>query len=151
MKKLALLIGCIFAFTSCDVEDDHPWQVPALSEVTNADLPEFFEQGKTYEIDITYLLPSACHVPAGLEVSRGGSTGSAFRDIYVAGVSTRSSDMEECDEENEDLETTDSFNITINVDEPYTFHLWTGVDDDNKNVYTTIEVPVGEPEETTEE
>ena len=151
MKKLALLIGCVFTFASCEVEDEGPRVLSEYAEVTEIDLPESFEEGETYEIEVTYLLPSACHQPAGREASRGSTTGDERRDIYVAGVATYTSDMGECDVEDEDLEETSSFSITIDETEPYTFYLWKGVDVDNKPVFTTVEVPVTETEETTQE
>ena len=151
MKKLALLIGCVFAFASCELEDDGPVVLREYAEVTEIDLPESFEEGETYEIDVTYVLPSACHQPAGLEAERGSLTGDERREIYIAGVATYSSDLVECDEEEENLEQSSSFSITIDENETYTFYLWTGVDVDNKPIFDTVEVPVTETEETTEE
>lgn len=154
MKKLALLIGCVFVFIACDVEEQEPWKVPVYAEVTDVDLPESFELGETYTIEVTYLLPTACHEAAGLELDRGGNTGDEYRDIYIAGVATIYSDVTECNEEEneeEDLMETATFSLTISVEEPYTFHLWEGVDEENKNIFTSIEVPVTAAEEDTEE
>lgn len=151
MKKLALLFSCVFVFVACDLEDEEPWKVPVYAEVTDVDLPESFEMGETYEIDVTYLLPSACHEAAGLDVERGGSAGEEYREIYIAGVATIYSDQTECTEEEEDLSSTSDFTLTINVEEPYTFYLWQGVDEENKNIFTTIEVPVIAEEEEEEE
>ena len=150
MKKLALLIGCVFTFASCEVEDDGPVVLSEFAEVTEIDVPESFEEGETYEIDVTYLLPTACHQPAGIKAERGSLTGDERRDIYIAGVATYSSDLVECDEEEENLEQSSSFSITIDESDPYTFYLRTGVDVDNKPVFDTIEVPVTETEENTE-
>lgn len=149
MKKLVLLMmGFGLLFTSCDVDDDGPGTALYLAEVTEVDLPEFFEEGETYEIDVTYLLPTACHQDAGIRVERGGNSGDTYRDIYIVGMATAAADLEECDEEGGDLEKTNSFNLTIDVNESYTFYLWEGVDDDEENIYTEIEVPVGEPDDS---
>lgn len=139
------MVGLGFLFTSCDIDDDGPGTATYLAEVTEVDLPEFFEAGKTYEIDVTYVLPSACHLDAGIDVKRGGN----YSDIYIVGVATAPANLEECDEEEEDLEQTTSFSLTVDVNQPYTFYLWQGVDDDGKTIYTEIEVPVGEQEEDT--
>jgi hypothetical protein len=116
------------------------------AEITEHDLPAYFEEGETYKINISYLLPDACHTGLGLQVGRGGDMGDAYRDIYVAGFASYRSDLVECDEEDEDLEKESHFSIRINDDEPYTFYLWTGVDEDDENIYTEVVVPVGIPE-----
>lgn len=145
MKKLILLFVCAFALVSCEIEDEDTHWVPELAEVSGADLPEFFEEGATYDIDVQYLLPSACHRPDGLNVQRKGGFGADRRKIYIVGVASYEYGSE-CDEEDDDLERESSFRIRIDQNDPYTFYLWTGVDDDGKHVYTTVEVPVGEPE-----
>ncbi len=152
MKKLILLFVSSLFLVSCEIDDDGPTTLLIAAEVTAAELPEFFEPGETYEIDVTYLLPSACHTAAGIDARRGGISGDAFREIYVSGVASYDSNLTECEEEAEESELVreDSFQITIdtNEDEPYTFYLWTGVDVDDENIFTEVVVPVGEPEVT---
>ena len=151
MKKLSLLLICALAFVGCDVEDDETYRSFQRSEVTDTNLPEYFEEGEIFQVDVSYLLPSACHLPAGLEVNRGAGTGDERRDIYITGVSSYESDMTECDEEEEDLSAEGSFRLRIDEDEPFTFYLWTGVDEDDEFQYTIIEVPVGAPDPADEE
>ncbi|WP_424492715.1 hypothetical protein [Salinimicrobium sp. GXAS 041] len=146
MKKLVLLLSCVFLLNSCEVDDDGPKFISYYSEVSEIDLPAYFEENEQYEIEVTYLLPTECHQPVGLEVSRGGSTGEDYRDIYVVGVSRMDASLGECGEEGTDVPATASFFITIDRDEPYTFYLWEGIDENDENIFTEIEVPVGEPE-----
>lgn len=145
MKKIAFLLICTLMFAGCDIEDEGPGFVQVYAEVIDADLPESFDPGRNYVIDITYLLPDACHVGLGLNANRGGFEGSTRRDIFVAGVASRPATDEECTEESENLERESSFTLRIDENEPYTFYLWQGVDENNKNVYTKIIVPVTEP------
>lgn len=135
-------------FTGCSIEDDGPRIAFQFSEVTTADLPASFEKGKTYKIDITYLLPSACHTAAGLEAKRGNNDGDQRRDIYVVGMASYDANQTECNREDDDLEREASFSILIDEDEPYTFYLWSGVDDNMESQYTVVEVPVLEQELT---
>ncbi|MCF4101081.1 hypothetical protein L1I30_05345 [Gillisia sp. M10.2A] len=144
MKKLALLFLCTLTLISCNVDDDGPSIVYEAAEVIDADLPEAFENGKTYEIEVTYRLPSACHDPAGIEVTREGTTGEKRRNIYVVGVGSRDANLTNCTDEATNLEHTTSFYITIDEAEPYTFNLWIGKNVDDENQYTTITVPVEE-------
>lgn len=145
MKKLLILAVCVLAMTSCELESDEPSLVPELAEVTDIDLPEFFEKGKSYNIEVTYVLPTACHIPQGLSATREAVYGSGRRKIYVAGIAAREYGAPECDQENDDLEKTASFRLLIDEDMPYTFFLWTGVDATGKNLYNEVEVPVEDP------
>lgn len=147
MKKLALLLVATLLFASCSIEDDGPDIRYEYAEVISADLPESFEEGKTYRIDVTYLLPTACHNPAGIEGKRGGSSGDERRDIYIAGVASYDGNLEDCDEEADEEERTKegTFSITIDEDEAYTFYLWVGENTAGENQYTIVEVPVVDP------
>jgi len=149
MKKLILLFVSSLVLVSCDVDDDGPRTMLTAAEVTDVDLPEFFEAGKTYDIDVTYLLPDACHTAAGINAQRGTNSNGEeeFRDIYITGVASYDANLTECDKEAEedelDRESTFKMTIASDEDEPYTFYLWTGVDEDDENIYTTVVVPVG--------
>lgn len=147
MKKLGLLFLTTLVFMSCSIEDDGPQIRYEFAEVLSADLPEAFEVGKTYQIDITYLLPTACHVPAGLDAKRGSGSGEERRSIFVAGVASYDGGTNECTEEGEEEERTeeDTFSLTIDEEGTYTFYLWIGVNEEMENQYTVVEVPVETP------
>lgn len=153
MKKLILLFVSTLILTSCNVDDDGPKTLLTPAEVSEIDVPDYFENGKTYEIDIVYLLPDACHNAAGINVQRGSNSNGEkeWRDIYVTGVASYDSNLSECNKDatNTELEKDGSFKITIpmNDEQSYTFYLWTGVDTDNKNIYTEVVVPIGKPED----
>lgn len=145
MKKIGFLLVLALIMNACsvDIEGD-PLSIPVYAEVISIDLPQSLESGKSYDIEVTYKLPSACHFPAGLKVSRGSSIGDERRDIYIAGVATYQSDLTTCEREGIELEIKADFSVIIDEEKPYTFYLWTGVDSEDKNVYTIIEVPVGD-------
>lgn len=145
MKKLALLFVLALTLSSCSLEDDGPGVKYQYAKVIDAGLPDSFEKGKTYQLEITYLLPSACHSPLGLEAKRGSFTGEERRDIYIVGVTSVNADLTECTIESEDLEREKTLTIVIDEDEPYTFYLWDGLDDEDENQYITVEVPVVAP------
>lgn len=145
MKKLALLFVFALTLSSCSIEDDGPGIKYQYAKVLDAGLPDSFELGKSYQLEITYLLPSACHNPLGIEANRGSLTGEARRDIFIVGVTSISADITDCTIESEDLEREKNLTITIDEDEPYTFYLWNGLDDENENQYITVEVPVIDP------
>lgn len=153
MKKFILLFVSSIILLSCDVDDDGPRIRFVAAEVTAADLPEFFEAGDSYEIDVSYLLPSACHTAGGIDARREGFTGDEFRNIYITGIASYDANITVCDEDEEDeLEREDSFKINIgnNEDESYTFYLWKGLDEDGENIFTEVVVPIGDPEDNDE-
>lgn len=154
MKRLALLLLSLITLNSCTIEDDGPNIVSVFAEVTENDLPDFFEKGEVYTVEVSYLLPDLCHQPVGLHLSRGDNFGDERRDIYVGGVVTYTAGQAECSMEPEDpselVETTE-FTIKIDESEPYTFYFWTGVDSTGENIFETVEVPVRVPEEETAE
>ena len=150
MKKFLLMLFTASALISCDIDDDGPQLVTVPAKVVETDLPEFFEQGETYEINITYLLPNECHFPGGIVAQRGSEMGNGRRDIYVYGLATvelgnTCEDPATSEEENE-LEKTAKFSLLVDEDEPYTFYLWSGTDEDGEEIFEEVEVPVGEEE-----
>ncbi|NJY63039.1 hypothetical protein HC174_09750 [Salinimicrobium sp. CDJ15-81-2] len=151
MKKFLLLALFVFTLQSCELESDDPGWLPELVRVTDIELPEFFEEGKSYDIEVTYVLPTACHIPQGINASREALYGSGRRKIYVAGIAAKKFGEPVCQEESDDLEKTGSFRLVVDEDMPYTFFLWTGIDEAGKDLYTEIEVPVGEPTTETQE
>lgn len=153
MKKLFLLMMATMVLMSCDVEDDGPRTSYDLAEVTATNLPEEFELGKTYEIEVTYLLPSACHLAAGLEARRGDAFGEGRRKIFVAGVASYDANVTNCDEEadEEDLLKKEKFSIRIDEEDDYTFYLWTSYNSNLESQYDTIPVPVVAPAPSTED
>lgn len=147
MKKLALLFVCMLTLISCDIDDNSPVLIQSFAVVSETNLPDFFEKHEVYVIEVTYLLPTACHQATGLQVQRGSQIGSERRDIYIAGVTGINSNVQECSVEGADLEKKSSFELLIDEEEAYTFYLWTGIDDNQEHQYTTITIPVGDPEE----
>lgn len=157
MKKLILLFVSTLVLVSCNVDDDGPRTLLTAAEVTAVDLPEFFEAGKTYDVEVTYLLPDACHTAAGIKAQRGTNSNGEeeFRDIYIVGVSSYDSNLTKCDKvvEIETLKKKSTFklNILSDEDEPYTFYLWKGIDDNDENIYTEVIIPIGDPANSEEE
>lgn len=154
MKKLILLFVSALALVSCNTDDDETRTLLTGAKVTSTDLPAFFEAGKSYDVKITYMLPDACHTAAGINVQRGSitSTEEEWRDIYITGVASYDANLTTCnkDAEASELKKETTFKITIPTEEEeaYTFYLWTGIDADDKNIFTEVVVPVGDPGET---
>ncbi len=154
MKKLILLFVSALVLVSCSGDDDGPRTDFEAAKVIEIENPEFFEAGKTYEIDVTYFLSDACRSAAGINAQRGSSSNGEeeWRDIYITGIASYDSNLSVCNKDAgaNGLNRKASFKITIgeDEDEPYTFYLWRGLDEDEKDIFTEVVVPVGEPGET---
>ena len=68
MKKTALFLLCIITLNSCSLDDEGSTIRSILAEISANDLPEYFEKGETYEVEVSYLLPDLCHQPLGLQL-----------------------------------------------------------------------------------
>jgi hypothetical protein len=97
-------------------------------------MPTEFQYGHTYEISMTYLKPSGCHV---------------FNDFYylselnqrTIAIITTVFPNQNCENfENEEVEVT--FNFRVNDIDPYVFRFWQGEDVNGNDTYYIVEVPV---------
>ncbi|MGM0933597.1 MAG: hypothetical protein ACQEWD_09155 [Bacteroidota bacterium] len=152
MKKLAFLLLIAFSLVGCSLEDDGPNRLLEFAEITDADLPEYFERGESYDIVVTYLLPSACHAFNGFDARQG--QGANSNEIFIGVVTSYDANLTECNKEEDDLSreaTLKDVTITGEVGTVYTFKFWIGQDSSGETQYYTVEVPVEDPDTTGEE
>ncbi|WP_373057284.1 hypothetical protein [Zunongwangia sp. H14] len=160
MKKLGLLLILALTIVSCN-DDDGVNIAYEYAPITAYDFPEFFEAGETYDLEVTYELPDACHNFVGIDGNSKEVSGGV--EIYLGALTTYNPNLEVCDEEDDDLSrdrTIENFRIPTTADDGdvYTFFLLSGQDEDGDAEYTEVEIPVGAPDdegdntqETTEE
>ncbi|MCG9971366.1 hypothetical protein [Christiangramia crocea] len=140
MKKLVFILFTFIAFTSCSIDDDSPRIEYELAEIVANDLPDEFEFGETYEITVTYILPSACHNFAGIDARREGNVGEERRTIFVSAISAIRLD-DNCDDTVGGDQGTSKFTIPIDEEEDYTFKFLVG-EVNGDPVYDTVVIPV---------
>lgn len=138
MKKLFLLGFLICFVSACSPDDgDFPTFYYETLPIESVDMPEEFAFGNTYQISMTYLKPSGCHL---------------FNDFYyvtefnqrtVAVITTVFPD-EECETFDNNEEEEVFFNFQVNNTETYTFRFWKGEDEGGNDTYLIVEVPVVE-------
>ncbi|QYA24932.1 hypothetical protein G3I01_05210 [Gramella sp. MT6] len=148
MKKLMLFILLGIFVSSCSTDDDVPNIEYGLASITNSEFPGYFEAGKSYDIKLTYKLPSSCHTFLGFD---GGREDDSTQEFFIYALTSRNLDLTDCNTDDASLTkqgTIRNFMISENVsdDEVFIFKLWTGNDSEDNPIYETIEVPVGEPD-----
>lgn len=136
MKKLFLIGFFICLVSSCGPKDDDSLNFYYETlPIESVDMPDEFVFGSTYQITMTYLKPSGCHL---------------FNDFYyvseqnqrtIAIITTVFPD-EDCEiYEDEFVEA--SFNFQVNNHESYVFRFWQG-EVEGIDTYYIVEVPVVE-------
>ena len=137
MKKIIFLLLIAISLTSCSLEDDpsNDFYYDILP-VESVDIPEEFELGQTYEITVTYLRPTTCHVFNNFyyESELNQRTVAVVTSVY-----TNNDCLPLIDEE---VEAT--FNFMVNNNGTYVFKFWQGEDENGNDLYYIVEVPVVE-------
>ncbi|HSP83560.1 MAG TPA: hypothetical protein VLN72_07495 [Gillisia sp.] len=138
MKKLLLVFFSLLLFSGCSAEDDSDNIMQNLAPVISVDLPNSFEFGKSYTIEIIYKRPTNCHTFSGLDVARNANA-------IVIGVVTsfRTSNTNCVDSGN--LEASATINFVAERDDFYIFKFWQGKNAAGRDEFLTVEVPVTQP------
>ncbi len=140
-NPLIILLLCILCL-SCDKEEPANPPAPEFAKVRPVNMPAFFEPGESYNIEVVYVLPSSCHTPFGLGIERKGNSAEGLRNIFVTGI-TRKDSEDACDEQEEaNPEIDDSFYISIDQQQPYTFYFWTGLNENGEHQFEEVQIPV---------
>ncbi len=139
MKKVLmpifLFVACSW-FSSCELDDDSPNFYFAALNAVEVDVPESFEHGKTYDIEVTYQRPNGCTFFEGFDVTKTAKTD---RDVVVIG-SVLTDGETACSQEVTEVVATLKFNV-IYTDE-YHFRFYAGEDEDENPIYLEYTVPV---------
>ncbi|NCO64778.1 MAG: hypothetical protein GW839_10785 [Flavobacteriales bacterium] len=136
MKRLIIFSLFLFLFASCDLDSngtDNDITLELLP-IESVNIPESFSLGETYPITVSYFRPSTCHT---------------FKEFYylknnnertVAVIDFKAINNDCVDLSDELVEATFNFIVTSNGS--YIFKFWQGVDENDEDLFLTIEVPV---------
>lgn len=136
MKKTFLFILCCITIlsSSCSLDDDSVNVQFVPLQIVSAEFPETFTLNETYDINVTYVIPSNCIAFEGFDISTSGTT---VRNIVAIGT-------EKVDEVCNliAVEAQESFRFTCLYEETYLFRLWNGEAENGDQQYIELEVPV---------
>ncbi len=139
MKRFKYLLITIVALSisvlscSSDNDNDHDYHLE-YSGVINVELPNEFNYGSTYQINITISLPNSCYFYYDqFDYIYDGPTRLIYPIVHV-------DDGIGCNE----VITEITFSIPVRAlqKETYVFKFYQGEDSDGKDTFLTIEVPV---------
>ncbi|WP_412985020.1 hypothetical protein [Pontimicrobium sp. IMCC45349] len=136
MKKPKYLIVVMLALTitSCSDDDDGHAFYLEYAKVLNANVPEQFQYGHTYQINMTVELPNSCYFFYNqFDYFYDGNSRLVYPIAHV--------DIEDtC----EPIITEDELIISVRAlqSEPYLFKFYQGKDENGEDLFLTIEVPV---------
>ena len=147
MKRILLILACICTLTGCSLDDDGASLSFSLAEITDAQMPEYFETGEVYSFPISYIPDDGCEQFYGFDIDR--EINGNVRHVYVFAVTAKYLDRTNCDDATEQERDLRDIVITGDENTEYVFHFWTGEENDEAQ-YLEITVPVGEPDETEE-
>ena len=138
MKRLhLLLLVALLAMGSCSLDDDRVNFHYVPLEITSVNIPDTFEFGQVYTIDVNILRPDDCTLTDQFDVKRSFTDTTQVRTVAAIGIIL---DKEECAPVNDEIQ--DSFQFEVVYSEPYIFKFYTGDDESGNPEFIEIEVPV---------
>lgn len=136
MKKIVIvcLIFGMLLFNGCDIDSAEPnfFFVPLV--ITSVELPEYFEHGAFYTINVTYARPNSCVTYEGFDIN---SDGESIRYITCIGAEFNG---EICTQAVYYGQASFEFQV-LNL-QPYTLKFWGGEDAQGNPIYLDFEIPV---------
>lgn len=134
MKRYLLLFLAIATFISCDDDDDYHDYHLEYSEVISVNVPDEFEFGRTYRIEMTIELPNSCYFFYNqYDYFYEGTSRLIYPIVHVDDGIACTPNIREV-----------SFSIPVQAlqSEPYIFKFYQGEDADGQDIFLTVEVPV---------
>ncbi|NRD18478.1 hypothetical protein HNV08_00345 [Winogradskyella eckloniae] len=136
MKKIALLFIFILTMTSCSLDDSvsENFYLEVLP-IESVDIPEYFVQGESYEIFVSYTKPNSCYYFNDFiyEIDGHERTVGIVNTVYINNTAVCGGQPEQV---------TVSFDFLVNGSETYIFKFYQGEDENGEDQYYLVEVPV---------
>jgi hypothetical protein len=135
MKKYLVLLLLSLTFVSCDFgEDDSPKFHLELLPIESATLPVEFKRDSVYELPISFIRPTGCHVFDGFYYEK---------DMNKRTIAIQTSVIEQSSCGDAPVNPlTKMLNFKPTIENSYIFRLWKGKDTNGVDVFEEIEIPV---------
>ena len=138
-KNLLLLAITAFLFTGCSSDDDSGDIMQNLAAVVSAEMPEEFEEGSRYDLQIVYERPTSCHTFSGLDIHQEGNK----MTIGVVTSFLTNNNLNCVDTGN--LQATATINFLAEREDFYIFRFWKGRNAAGRDEFLILQIPVTPP------
>lgn len=135
--SIVLILLCSLCFSGCSDDDNTVFfyeQIP----IEKIETPDTFTRGETANIVISYFRPTDCHSFHNFDYDI------SFNQRTVTVINVIIDDGDPC----ESLEKKDTVDITlpflVGDKKSYVFRFWQGKDDEDRDQFLEIEIPVEE-------
>lgn len=140
MKRLFYLVSSVaivLGFESCSLDDDGANFHYTPLQIVNAQVPDTFEFGRVYTINVDLLRPDNCTLADRFDVRRSATDSTNIRTVSHIGIVL---EKEECAEVAEEI--SDSFQFEVIYTEPYIFKFYSGNNENGDAEFIEVQVPV---------
>jgi len=131
MKKFLLIFSIILLTISCSSDDDTNYQYKLLP-IKEAFVPDEFNYGQIYTINVKYIRPDDCHIYSDILYEY---------DYDARNIAVVSTVVDDANCEILDSEEMLSFTVQALQHQPYIFRFWQGDDENGDPIYLEVEVP----------
>ena len=138
MKNIFLLSFLMLFVCSCSSDSDTINISTEALPIESVVIPEEFQFGEVYPIEVSYLRPSSCHIFNTFYIENNDN------ETTVILVNTVYEDANCETLEASNSETGATFNFQVNDMNTQVFKFWQGKDDNGSDLYLVVEVPVVE-------
>ncbi|WP_159950251.1 hypothetical protein [Polaribacter septentrionalilitoris] len=134
MKKFALLLTGILIFSSCLTSENLPSNVTfEILTIDEYDVPDTFTVGKVDTIAVKYTLPNNCYSFENVYYEVQDTTRIVAINSFVR-LEENCSDVE--------IQEEHKFTVFVSQQEDYVFKFYKGKDNDGKDIFDEVVVPV---------
>lgn len=140
MKRLyylPLLFAMALVLGSCSLNDDDVNFHYTPLKIVSANLPDSFDYGQIYTIDVQILRPDDCTLTDAFDVRRSFTDSTNIRTVSAIGILLEKDNCAPLDQEVQD-----SFQFEVRYTKPYIFRFYSGNDADGNPEFFEVEVPV---------
>ena len=125
----------VLMLTSCSIDENNPVMHTEIMPIESVNIPEYFIQGQTHEISVSYNKPSSCYqfYDFMYEINGNVRTVAVVNSVYTNTTCVQLDELVSA-----------SFDFTVNGTETYVFKFYLGKNDEGVDQYHLVEVPVVE-------
>ena len=134
---LCAIIMALVSF-SCSLDDDQTNFEYVTLETLSASLPDTFDLGRVYTIDVKLLRPDECTFSETFDVRRDFTDSTNIRTVAPIGIVLEQE--ADCAVANDSIQ--DFFQFEVRYTKPYIFRFYSGSDENGEAEFLEIEVPV---------